>query len=110
MKTKIKPLLIFLQFLILTIYAVREYHAQQKAASVFTGTIEVTKADITSKTSGYMKALLFKEGDFLTKTISLANILLPEPRLQRLQIFPAAPSLFLLLPPSLLLLKNSQKQ
>lgn len=74
MKTKIKPLLIFLLLLILTIYAVREYYTQQESANVFTGTIEVTKADITSKTSGYMNELLFKEGDFLTKNDLVAHI------------------------------------
>ena len=51
-----------------------EYRKQQAQARVLTGTIEVTKADITPKTSGYISELLIKEGDSVTKNMLAARL------------------------------------
>lgn len=60
--------------------AVYEYRRQQAEARILTGTVEVTKADIAPKVSGYIAALYVKEGDAVTKgdtaadETSLANL------------------------------------
>lgn len=47
----------------LSYFAWQEYRNQSAEAALLTGTIEATKADITPKASGYLSALLVKEGD-----------------------------------------------
>ena len=61
---------------LLTLFAgaVYEYRRQQGEAQILTGTIEVTKADITPKTSGYIEELFIQEGDTVTKGIVAARL------------------------------------
>ena len=63
---------IVLLLAVLTFGAVREYRSQQETARRLTGTAEVTKADITAKASGYLKALYIKEGDSVTTGMTAA--------------------------------------
>ena len=51
----------------LSFYAVKEYQEQQAAAHVLSGTIEVTKVDVTPKTSGYIEDVYIREGDKIKK-------------------------------------------
>lgn len=60
--------------LLLLAGAVYEYRRQQREAQILTGTIEVTKADITPKTSGYIEALFIREGDAVTKGMLAARL------------------------------------
>lgn len=50
------------------------YYQQQATSKLFTGTVEVTKADITTKSSGYMKDLRIKEGASVAKDALIATI------------------------------------
>ena len=50
------------------------YYRQQETAKLYTGTIEVTKADVTTKSSGYIKELLLSEGMHATKGQLAARI------------------------------------
>ena len=67
MKKKLRLLLLFALLTSLVIFAILEYQKQKQSEKVFTGTIEVTKADIMPKTSGYLEKLSVKEGDFVHK-------------------------------------------
>ncbi|NLU44493.1 MAG: HlyD family efflux transporter periplasmic adaptor subunit [Acholeplasmataceae bacterium] len=67
MKKKLRLFLLFALLTSLVIFAILEYQKQKQSEKVFTGTIEVTKADIMPKTSGYLETLSVKEGDFVHK-------------------------------------------
>jgi len=56
----------------LAIGSFQEYRSQQAAAHRLTGTVEVTKADITAKTNGYLQQLSIKEGDSVQKGMTAA--------------------------------------
>lgn len=58
--------------------AVYEYRRQQAEARILTGTVEVTKADIAPKVSGYIAALYVKEGDAVTKGGIAAELSRPD--------------------------------
>lgn len=60
---KRKFIFVGLLFLLLLGGAGYKLYGQREAAIISTGTIEVTKADITAKTNGYIAALYLKEGD-----------------------------------------------
>lgn len=59
---------------ILCVAAGYKLHLQKQQAQVFTGTVEVTTADVTPKVSGYLDKLLVKEGDEVAKNMLLAAI------------------------------------
>lgn len=67
MKKKLPLFLLFALLASLIIFAIFAYQKQKQSEKIFTGTIEVTKADITPKASGYLKKLAVKEGDFIHK-------------------------------------------
>lgn len=60
-------LLLILGLLLMLWFAISEYRQQQQGKNKFTGTIEVTKADITPKISGYITKLNVKEGVSVSK-------------------------------------------
>lgn len=49
-------------------------YLQKQQEQVFTGTVEVTKADVTPKVSGYLARLLVKEGDSVTRGALVGEI------------------------------------
>ena len=67
MEKRLRLFLLFILLASLVVFAIFEYQRQKHSEKVFTGTIEVTKADIMPKTSGYLKKLSIKEGDFIPK-------------------------------------------
>lgn len=58
----------------LAVAAGYKLHLQKQQAQAFTGTVEVTKADITPKVSGYLDKIMVKEGDDVAKGSLLAVI------------------------------------
>lgn len=73
-KTKILSLAAALLLALLTCLSVREYLAQQSAAALLTGTVEVTTTDITPKVSGCLQELLVKEGESIEAGALTARI------------------------------------
>ncbi|MDD4722997.1 MAG: biotin/lipoyl-binding protein, partial [Acidaminococcaceae bacterium] len=67
MKKKLRLFFILVLLVSIISFAFIEYRQQQQSKNKFTGTIEVTKADITPKTNGYLQRLNIKEGLFVTK-------------------------------------------
>ena len=76
MKAKPKPLAIIILLIVigLLIWSGYNYYQQKQTAKISTGTIEVTKADITTKINGYMTELTVKEGDHVTQNQVIAKI------------------------------------
>ena len=74
MRAKLFRLLLLAALILLAVFAWRQYEAQQQAAQLFTGTVEVTKADIAAKTSGYLRQLTLQEGDSLTQGEAVAQL------------------------------------
>lgn len=60
---RMKLVLILILLIAIILAALYQYRQQQREARIRTGTIEVTTADISPKTSGYIKNLRVKEGD-----------------------------------------------
>ena len=69
-----KVIILLLVVAAITGLAGYNYYQQQANSKLFTGTVEVTRADITTKSSGYMKDLRIKEGASVTKGELLAAI------------------------------------
>ena len=67
MKIKGKAIVLFLLVASLTGLAGYNYYQQRENSKLFTGTVEVTRADITTKSSGYLKDLRIKEGRSVAK-------------------------------------------
>mgnify|MGYP003590510807 CR=1 FL=1 len=65
MKKRLRVLLILLIVAGLTTAALWRYQQQQQQARVFTGTVEVTKTDITAKINGYISDWTLQEGSFV---------------------------------------------
>lgn len=78
MNKRLKIIFVILLLLVLTGMAIYNYQQQQKTAKTYTGTVEVTKVDITTKISGYMTDLSIKEGDMLHKGENIAKIDRPD--------------------------------
>ena len=60
---RMKLVLILILLIAIILAALYQYRQQQREARIRTGTLEVTTADISPKTSGYIKNLRVKEGD-----------------------------------------------
>lgn len=69
-----KWLLVAALFLCLVGWAGYKLYLQGQAAAVYTGTIEVTKADITPRLSGYLTVLSIEEGDAVEAGQQVAQI------------------------------------
>lgn len=69
-----KAIILLLVVAAITGLAGYNYYQQQANSKLFTGTVEVTRADITTKSSGYLKDLRIKEGASVTKGELLAAI------------------------------------
>lgn len=71
-----KQKLIFISLLLIALAALAGYRLclQEAAGSVYTGTVEVTTADVTAKTNGYLKSLSLKEGDAVAKGQIVASL------------------------------------
>ena len=71
-KRKLAAVIVFLIFLV-SIAGYKLYQ-QQADSLVYTGTVEVTKVDITTKTNGYIESLTVKEGDKVAAGELIATI------------------------------------
>ena len=71
-KRKLVAVIVFLIFLV-SIAGYKLYQ-QQADSLVYTGTVEVTKVDITTKTNGYIESLTVKEGDKVAAGELIATI------------------------------------
>ena len=69
---KLRWVLIAALLSVLAFGSFHEYRSQQETARRLTGTVEVTKADITAKTNGYLQQLYIKEGDSVKKGMTAA--------------------------------------
>lgn len=67
---------VFISIFLIILFCVAGYklYKQQEDALVYTGTVEVTKVDITTKTNGYIDFLQAKEGDTIAKGALVARI------------------------------------
>lgn len=63
---KLKFIFVGLLFFLLLGGAGYKLYGQRESAIISTGTVEVTKSDITAKTNGYLSELYLKEGDQVT--------------------------------------------
>lgn len=74
MKRKLGAGILFILLFAFTLAAWHAYREQQQSARVLTGTVEVTKADVTAKASGYIKRLCIREGDAVHKGDKAAEL------------------------------------
>ena len=65
MKKRLRVFVILLIVVFLTTAAIYRYQQQQQQSRVFTGTVEVTKTDITAKINGYVTDWTLKEGSLV---------------------------------------------
>ncbi|WP_177504854.1 HlyD family secretion protein [Anaerosinus sp.] len=67
---------VFISIFLIILFCVAGYklYKQQEDVLVYTGTVEVTKVDITTKTNGYIDFLQAKEGDTIAKGALVARI------------------------------------
>ncbi len=67
---------VFISIFLIVLFCVAGYklYKQQEDVLVYTGTVEVTKVDITTKTNGYIDFLQAKEGDTIAKGALVARI------------------------------------
>ncbi len=67
---------VFVSIFLIILFCIAGYklYKQQEDALVYTGTVEVTKVDITTKTNGYIDSLQVKEGDTIAKGALAARI------------------------------------
>ena len=84
-KTKIKIAVIIVAALVTIGAAGYKLYGHTEKGITATGTIEVTKTDITSKVSGYLVRLNIKEGDSVTAGQGVAKIDRPDLRAQLLR-------------------------
>jgi len=75
---KKKLVVVIVLFVVLAGVAGYKLYSQQQEGIVATGTVEVTKADITPKVSGYLTGLAMKEGDSLTAGQVIARVSRPD--------------------------------
>lgn len=66
--------ILFLLFIIAIGYAGYKLYLQKQSENIFTGTVEVTKADLTSKVSGYLLTMDIEEGDYAEKNSVISKI------------------------------------
>lgn len=84
-KTKIKiAVIVVIAVLVIGIAGYKLYGRAEKGITA-TGTIEVTKTDLTSKVSGYLVELLIKEGDSVKRGQVVARIDRPDLKAQLLR-------------------------
>ncbi|HWR38219.1 MAG TPA: efflux RND transporter periplasmic adaptor subunit [Patescibacteria group bacterium] len=74
-----------LLFLVLLAAAAYKLYMQQPSGITATGTVEVTRADITSKTSGYLNGLSIVVGDAVTAGQTIVTIDRPDVKAQLLR-------------------------
>ena len=67
---------VFISIFLIVLFCVAGYklYKHQEDVLVYTGTVEVTKVDITTKTNGYIDFLQAKEGDTIAKGALVARI------------------------------------
>jgi len=70
---------------VLAIFAGYKMQSNKIEGITATGTIEITKTDITPKVSGYLEELLIKEGDKVTRGQIVARISRPDLEAQKLR-------------------------
>lgn len=65
---------LILAVIVLFVSAGYKLYLQKENEKIYTGTIEVTKTDITPKVSGYLEKINFSEGDTVEKNVQVAKI------------------------------------
>lgn len=69
-----KWLFVVVLLLVLAAWSGYKLYLQRQAAEVYTGTVEVTKADIMPKRSGYLEVLSIEEGDSVAAGQQVARL------------------------------------
>lgn len=80
-----KLLAVFVVIGVLAGLAIYKMQSNKVSGITATGTIEITRTDITPKVSGYMGELMIKEGDSVTRGQVVARITRPDLEAQKLR-------------------------
>jgi len=80
-----KLVVVAVLIVVLAIFAGYKMQSNKIEGITATGTIEITKTDITPKVSGYLEELLIKEGDKVTRGQIVARISRPDLEAQKLR-------------------------
>lgn len=80
-----KLVVVAVLIVVLAIFAGYKLQSNKIEGITATGTIEITKTDITPKVSGYLEELLIKEGDKVTRGQIVARISRPDLEAQKLR-------------------------
>ena len=65
-------LIVLIIIVVSALYCYYEFNEENKLTA--SGTVEVTKYDVTPRIAGYIRNLSYKEGDFLTEGILVCQI------------------------------------